>query len=410
MKMADANPHPFLAPRMASAKPSPTAAVSDEARRLRSEGKNIINLGEGELDFATPVNIRQAAITAMENGDTKYTAVSGTAEMKTAICTKFKRDNNLTYAANEVIASCGAKQIIFNAFQATISAGEEVIIPAPYWVSYPDMVRLADGEPVIVSCTEEAIFKLTADQLDAAITPKTKWVILNSPSNPTGALYSAAELEALAVVLRKHDHVFVLADDIYEHIVYEGKFASFAEVAPDLKERTLTVNGVSKCYSMTGWRVGYAGGPAFLIKALEILQSQSTSNPASISQAAAVEALNGDISFIQDWIKVLKARRDIVLDACAQTNGILTANAPNSAFYVYANCAGAIGKKCPDGSVIENDVDVATYLLQAAGTAVIPGVAFGLSPFMRIAYALDTDDLKTACAAIVKACAELKDS
>lgn len=408
--MAEATPHPALAPRMASAKPSPTAAVSDEARRLRAAGQTVINLGEGELDFDTPLPIRQAAIAAMDNGETKYTAVAGTAALKDAIIQKFKRDNDLHYVPEEIIASCGAKQIIFNAFQASVGAGEEVIVPAPYWVSYPDMVRLADGEPVIVPCSADAGFKLTPAQLEAAITPNTKWVILNSPSNPTGALYSEQELAALADVLRRHEHVFVLADDIYEHIVYSGTFASFAAIAPDLKERTLTVNGVSKCYSMTGWRVGYAGGPAFLIKALEILQSQSTSNPSSISQAGAVEALKGDISFIQDWIAILRDRRDIVLEMIASTGGVLSADAPDSAFYVYASCAGAIGKVRPDGEVINTDVDVATYLLQAAGAAVIPGVAFGLSPFLRIAYALDTDTLKTACNAIAAACAALKDA
>lgn len=399
--------HPALARRMSSAKPSPTAAVSDEARKLRAAGRNIINLGEGELDFATPESVRQAGIAAINGGDTKYTAVAGTAEIKSAVTAKFQRENALDYMADELIVSCGAKQIIYNAFQATVDAGDEVIVPAPYWVSYPDMVALADGSPVIVECGEDVGFKLTPDVLEAALTPRTKWLILNSPSNPTGALYSADEMRALADVLRRHPRVLIMSDDIYEHIVYEGAFVSFATAAPDLKERTLTVNGVSKCFSMTGWRVGYAGGPGWLIKALEILQSQSTSNASSISQAAAVEALNGDTSFLIDWIETLRTRRDIVLAAIAETNGVLSADAPDSAFYVYASCAGAVGKTTPEGEVLASDVDVAKYLLGAANAAVIPGVAFGLSPYLRIAYALDTDDLKSACGAIVAACAAL---
>ena len=401
-------PNSALARRMASAKPSPTAAVSDEARRLRGEGRNIINLGEGELDFATPEAVRNAGIAAINSGDTKYTAVAGTAAIKSAVAAKFLRENGLAYGAEELIVSCGAKQIIYNAFQATVDAGDEVIVPAPYWVSYPDMVALAGGSPVVVECGAETGFKLTPETLEAAITPRTKWLILNSPSNPTGALYSAAEMQALAEVLRRHPQVFVLSDDIYEHIVYTGEFASFATAATDLKDRTLTVNGVSKCFSMTGWRVGYAGGPAWLIRALEILQSQSTSNASSISQAAAVEALNGDTAFLGDWIEVLRERRDIVLAALGETGGVLTAAAPESAFYVYASCAGAIGKATPEGEVLGSDVDVAKYLLGAANAAVIPGVAFGLSPYLRIAYALDTDDLKSACDAIVAACSALK--
>ncbi len=402
--MLDTSLHPALASRMASAKPSPTAAVSDEARKLRAAGRNIINLGEGDLDFATPEAVCDAGIAAIRGGDTKYTAVPGTAEIKMAVAAKFQRENGLSYLEGELIVSCGAKQIIYNAFQATVDAGDEVIVPAPYWVSYPDMVALAGGTPVVVECVEVDGFKITPEALEAAITPRSKWLILNSPSNPTGALYSAAELEALAEVLRRHPQVFVLSEDIYEHIVYDGTFASFASAAPDMKDRTLTVNGVSKCFSMTGWRVGYAGGPAWLIKALVILQSQSTSNASSISQAAAVEALNGDTSFLKDWNATLRMRRNIVLYALAETGGVLSAAAPDSAFYVYASCAGAIGKTTPDGEVIESDVDMAKYLLGAANVAVIPGVAFGLSPYLRIAYALDTDDLKLACRDIVRAC------
>lgn len=400
--------HTGLASRMASAKPSPTAAVSDRARELRLQGQKIVNLGEGELDFATPAHIREAAIAAIKMGQTKYTAVSGTAELKDAVGRKFLRENGLTYGADEIIVTCGAKQAIYNAFQATLEIGDEVIIPAPYWVSYPDMVSLASGKPIIATCDSPLDFKLTPELLASLISAKTKWVILNSPSNPTGALYSEAELIALADVLRQHPNVNILSDDIYEHIIYDGQFVSFATAAPDMKERTLVVNGVSKCFSMTGWRVGYAAGPAWLIHALEILQSQSTSNASSISQAAALAALEENIDFLGGWNESLRVRRDIVLSAIAKTEGVLAADPPNSAFYVYASCAGAIGKRIHNGTKIETDVDMATYLLSAASVAVIPGVAFGLSPYLRIAYAIDIEELKSACDAIVSACLALQ--
>ena len=396
--------HPALASRMASAKPSPTAVVSDEARKLRSEGMHIVNMGEGELDFDTPSHVVDAAIEAMKTGQTKYTAVAGTAELKDAVNRKFKRENNLSYSSNEIIITSGAKQAIFNAFQATLNPGDEVIFSAPYWVSYPDMVSLAGGTPVAINCDASTAFKLTPEVLEAAITPKTKWFILNSPSNPTGALYSELELAALADVFRRHKHVMVMSDDIYEHIIYDGAFSSFASAAPDLLDRTLTVNGVSKCFSMTGWRIGYAGGPAWLIHAIGILQSQSTSNASSISQAAAIAALDSNIDFIADWKDRLRVRRDIVMSAISATDGILSANVPPSAFYVFANCSGALGKRGRDGSKIETDVDMAKYLLNAANTAVIPGIAFGMSPFLRIAYALDDEELKFACDNIVEAC------
>ena len=397
-----------LSARMKGAHPSPTTAVSDEARRLRQEGKIIINLGEGELDFPTPRHIRHAAVKAINNGETKYTAVAGTSQVKRAICRKFLRENDLSFDPDNIIVTAGAKQAIYNAFQATLNANDEVIVPAPYWVSYPDMIALSCGSPVIAESSPSTGFKITPDQLSASITPRTKWFVLNSPSNPTGALYTIDELTALADVLRQYPHVQIIADDIYEHIVYEGVFVTLASVAPDLKERTLTVNGVSKCFSMTGWRVGYAGGPLWLIKALETLQSQSTSNASSISQAATVAALDGPMDFIQEWNTRLKLRRDTVLSAIAATNGILSAKTPSAAFYVYASCAGAIGKRTPDGTEIGSDVDMAKFLLNSAGVAMIAGAAFGLSPYLRIAYAVDDADLTSACGAIVDACRSLK--
>ncbi len=398
----------ILSARMKGAHPSPTAAVSDEARRLRQEGKTIINLGEGELDFPTPQHIRHAAVKAIDNGETKYTAVAGTSQIKRAICRKFLRENDISFDPDNIIVTAGAKQAIYNAFQATLNADDEVIVPAPYWVSYPDMIALSGGSPVIAECSPSTGFKITPDQLSALITPRTKWLVLNSPSNPTGALYTIDELAALADVLRQHPHVQIIADDIYEHIVYEGVFVTLASVAPDLKERTLTVNGVSKCFSMTGWRVGYAGGPLWLIKALETLQSQSTSNASSISQAATVAALDGPMDFLQEWNTRLKLRRDMVLSAIAATNGILSAKTPSAAFYVYASCAGAIGKRTPDGTEIGSDVDMAKFLLKSAGVATIAGAAFGLSPYSRIAYAVDDAGLTSACGAIVDACRSLK--
>lgn len=393
---------------MKGARPSPTAAVSDDARRLRQEGRTIINLGEGELDFPTPRHIRDAAVEAIDNGETKYTAVAGTSQLKGAICRKFRRENDLSFDPDNIIVTAGAKQAIYNAFQATLDADDEVIVPAPYWVSYPDMIALSGGSPVIAECGPSTGFKITPDQLSALITPRTKWLVLNSPSNPTGALYGKDELASLADILRQYPRVHVISDDIYEHIVYEGSFVTMASVAPDLKERILTVNGVSKCFSMTGWRVGYAGGPPWLIKALKTLQSQSTSNASSISQAATVAALEGPMDFLRQWIPWLKRRRNTVLSAIAATNGILSAKTPAAAFYVYASCAGAIGKRTPDGTEIGSDVDMAKFLLKRAGVATIAGAAFGLSPYLRLAYAVDDADLTSACGAIVDACRSLK--
>ena len=397
----------FTASRLRRVRPSPTAVIADRVRALTAAGIDVINLGEGELDFDTPSHIKQAGIDAIVQGDTKYTAVAGTAQLKTAIINKFARENQLTYQANEVIAGSGAKQLIFNAFMATVSAGDEVIIPAPYWVSYPDMVSLADGEFRLVPCLEQNGWKLQAADLAAAITPKTRWLILNSPNNPTGAIYSAGELRALAEVLLQHPHVLIMADDIYEHISHPpALFATLAEVEPRLKDRILTVNGVSKGYSMTGWRIGYAGGPAWLISAMQILQSQSTSNPSSISQAAAVAALEQDSSFLVQWRGILATRRQKIMQCIESIDG-LHADLPPGAFYVFANCTGMIGKRTPKGQTINNDVDFVEYLLDSAHVATLQGSAFGASPYLRIAYAIDDARLDEACARIIRACAAL---
>ncbi|MEG3132606.1 aminotransferase class I/II-fold pyridoxal phosphate-dependent enzyme [Rouxiella sp. T17] len=397
----------FTASRLRRVRPSPTAVIADRVRALTAAGIDVINLGEGELDFDTPPHIKQAGIDAIVQGDTKYTAVAGTAQLKTAIINKFARENQLTYQANEVIAGSGAKQLIFNAFMATVSAGDEVIIPAPYWVSYPDMVSLADGEFRLVPCLEQNGWKLQAADLAAAITPKTRWLILNSPNNPTGAIYSADELRALAEVLLQRPHVLIMADDIYEHISHPpALFATLAEVEPRLKDRILTVNGVSKGYSMTGWRIGYAGGPAWLISAMQILQSQSTSNPSSISQAAAVAALEQDSSFLAQWRGILATRRQKIMQCIESIDG-LHADLPPGAFYVFANCTGMIGKRTPKGQTINNDVDFVEYLLDSAHVATLQGSAFGASPYLRIAYAIDDARLDEACARIIRACAAL---
>ena len=334
--------------------------------------------------------------------------VDGTPALKDAIIAKFKRDNNLTYARDQIIVGTGGKQVLYNAFMATLDAGDEVVIPAPYWVSYPDMVMLAEGTPVFVECTQANNFKMTGAQLDAAITPKTKWVILNSPSNPSGAGYTKAEMKELTDVLMKHKHVWVMTDDMYEHLVFDDfKFCTPAEVEPGLYDRTLTVNGVSKAYSMTGWRIGYAGGPKELIKAMAGVQGHSTSNPSSVSQAAAVEALNGDQSFLKDWVKSFQARRDLVVKMLNDADGI-SCPTPEGAFYVYPSCAGCIGKSTPDGKVIETDSDFVTYLLESEGVATVQGVAFGLSPHFRISYATSEKALEEACRRIQKACAALQ--
>ncbi|MBK8159228.1 MAG: pyridoxal phosphate-dependent aminotransferase [Rhodospirillaceae bacterium] len=397
----------FLADRLDRIKPSPTIAVTMKARELKAQGRDIIGLGAGEPDFDTPENIKQAAIKAINSGDTKYTNVDGTDALKKAIIAKFKRENNLDYKLDQITVGTGGKQVLYNALVATVNPGDEVIIPAPYWVSYPDIVHLAEGTPVFVECGQNHQFKLQPEMLDAAITPKTKWLILNSPSNPTGAAYSAKELRAIADVLLKHPHVWVLTDDMYEHLVYDQfKFATIAEVEPKLYERTLTMNGVSKSYCMTGWRIGYAGGPAPLIKAIAKIQSQSTSNPSSISQAAAVEALNGPQDFIAKHNVSFKERRDLVVEMLNKAKG-LHCHKPEGAFYVYPSCAGAIGKTTPDGKKIATDDDFVTYLLESEGVAAVQGSAFGLSPHFRISYATSTDALRDACNRIIRACEKL---
>jgi aspartate aminotransferase len=397
----------IVAERLQRVKPSPTIAVTMKAAELKAAGKDVIGLGAGEPDFDTPANIKAAAKTAIDKGDTKYTAVDGTPALKKAIAAKFKRENGLDYAPNQISVGTGGKQVLYNALMATLNPGDEVIVPAPYWVSYPDMVILAEGKPVEVACSENQGFKLTAEALEAAITPKTKWLILNSPSNPTGAAYTKADLKALADVLLKHPHVWIMTDDMYEHLVYDDfEFSTIAQVEPKLYDRTLTVNGVSKAYCMTGWRIGYAGGPAPLIKAMQAIQSQSTSNPSSISQAAAVEALNGSQDFIPANNKVFKERRDLVVKMLNEAKG-LRCPKPEGAFYVFPSCAGTIGKKTPDGKVIATDTDFVTYLLESVGVAVVQGSAFGLAPYFRISYATSTEALKDACTRIQKACAAL---
>ncbi len=388
-------------------KPSPTMAITNKAREMKAAGFDVIGLGAGEPDFDTPDNIKQAAIEAIKRGETKYTAVDGIPELKQAISEKFARENGLDYAPAEITVGSGGKHVLYNALVATLDPGDEVIIPSPYWVSYPDMVLLAGAEPVVVETKLEDGFKLTPEALDAAITPKTKWFIFNSPSNPTGAAYTRDEIKALTDVLLRHERVWVLSDDIYEHLVYDDfAFTTPAQVEPKLKERTLTLNGVSKAYSMTGWRIGYAGAPAALIKAIGKLQSQSTSNPCSISQWAAVEALRGPQDFLKDWVKAFQERRDLVVSMLNQANG-LSCPTPEGAFYVYPSCAGCIGKKTPKGDAINNDADFATLLLQEEGVAVVHGEAFGLSPFFRISYATGLDALEEACRRIQRFCASL---
>lgn len=399
---------PFLADSLARVKPSATMAISDQARNLKAAGNDVISLSAGEPDFDTPDNIKAAAIQAIQEGDTKYTDVSGTPALKAAIVAKYKRDNGLDYGTDQIIVCTGGKQVLYSALIATINPGDEVVIPAPFWVSYPDMVYLAGGTPVIVDVTAETAFRMTAEALEAAITPKTKWLIFNSPSNPSGAAYSRDELKALTDVLMRHPQVWVMTDDMYEHLVYDDfTFATPAQVEPGLYDRTLTVNGVSKAYCMTGWRIGYAAGPADLIKAMSKVQSQSTSNPCSISQAAAVEALNGPQDFIAEHNVSFKARRDLVVGMLNQANGIdcLT---PDGAFYVYPSCAGTIGKTSPSGKTIESDLDFATELLAAEGVAVVHGEAFGLSPHFRISYATSTEALEDACQRIQRFCGSLK--
>ena len=397
----------FLADSLSRVKPSPTIAVSTKARELKAAGRDVIGLGAGEPDFDTPENIRNAAKAAIDAGDTRYTAPDGTPALKAAISDKFKRENGLVYAPSQVSVSTGGKQVLYNALVATMNPGDEVIIPAPYWVSYPDMVLLAGGEPVTVECPIETGYKMTPEQLEAAITPKTKWLIFNSPSNPTGAGYSKGELKGLTDVLMRHPHVWVMTDDMYEHLSYEGfEFCTPVEVEPGLYDRTLTVNGVSKAYAMTGWRIGYAGGPEHLIKAMGKVQSQSTSNPCSVSQAAAVEALNGPQDYIPWSLEHFQRRRDLVVSMLNQANGLVCPK-PDGAFYVYPSIKGCMGKTAPSGKVMATDEDFATELLESEGVAVVFGGAFGLSPNFRVSYATSDELLVDACERIQRFCGSL---
>ncbi|MDP3263771.1 MAG: pyridoxal phosphate-dependent aminotransferase [Tabrizicola sp.] len=397
----------FLSDTLARVKPSPTIAVTTKAQALKSEGKDVIGLGAGEPDFDTPENIRDAAKRAIDAGKTRYTPVDGIPELKAAICSKFLRENGLTYTPAQVSVGTGGKQILYNALMATCNPGDEVIIPAPYWVSYPDMVLLAGGTPVAVECGIGTNFKLTPEQLEAAITPKTKWFIFNSPSNPTGAGYTRTELKALTDVLMRHPHVWVMSDDMYEHLVFDDfQFCTPAEVEPGLYDRTLTCNGVSKAYAMTGWRIGYAAGPVALIKAMGTIQSQSTSNPCSVSQYAALEALSGPQDFLAPNRALFQRRRDLVVSMLNAAEGI-TCPTPEGAFYVYPDISGCIGKATPGGTVITNDEVFATALLEETGVAVVFGAAFGLSPNFRVSYATADEVLRDACARIQRFCASL---
>jgi len=388
-------------------KPSPTIAITQKARELKASGKDVIGLGAGEPDFDTPDNIKQAAIKAINDGDTKYTAVDGTSALKQEIVKKFKRENNLDFKTDQITVGAGGKQVIYNAMMATLNVGDEVIIPAPYWVSYPDIVLLGGGNPIIIKCSEQQNFKLNPSDLGNAITKKTKWVILNSPSNPTGACYSENEIKKIAEVLKKHPQIHILSDDIYEHISYEGfKFFTIAQIEY-LKERVLTMNGVSKSYAMTGWRIGYAAGPKEIIKAIAKIQSQSTTNPSSISQAAAVEALKGNQDFISKRSKAFQERRDFVVSELNKISGINCLK-PEGAFYVFPSCKGLLGKKDNKGNVLKTDTDFVQSLLENAGVAVVQGSAFGLDGFFRISYATSMENLKKALSKILNYCKNLK--
>ena len=396
----------ILSASLSRIKPSPTIAVTQKARELKAQGKDVISLGSGEPDFDTPDNVKEAAIKAIQEGQTKYTAVDGTAELKDAIVKKFKRENNLTYTANQITVGAGGKQVIYNAILATVNPGEEVIIPAPYWVSYPDIVLLAGGVPKVIECDETTDFKITPSQIEENINDKTKWIILNSPSNPTGASYSSSELEKIADVLKKYPKVLIMSDDIYEHVTYDNFVFSTIAQYPEMLSRTLTVNGVSKAYAMTGWRIGYAAGPEDLIKGISKIQSQSTTNPSSISQAAAVEALNGNQDFIKTRANAFKDRRDFVVKSLNAIDGLTCFN-PNGAFYVFPSCKGCLHKKDPQGKPINTDTDFVTSLLENTGVAVVQGSAFGLDGYFRISYATSMDNLKKAMSKIKEFCSQL---
>ena len=397
----------FISLRVRNIKPSPTMAVTNKARELKASGNDIIGLGAGEPDFDTPNHIKNAAIKAIEDGKTKYTAVDGIPELKEAIINKFYKDNNLSYSSNQVSVGTGGKQILFNALQATINAGDEVVIPTPFWVSYPDMVILAEGIPKFIETKAEDDFKISVEMLDKVITPKTKWIIINSPSNPTGSCYTKEELEKIGIYLKKFKDLHILSDDIYEKITYENfSFSTIAEVVPELKSKTLTVNGVSKAYSMTGWRIGYAGGPEELIKAMAKIQSQSTSNPTSISQYAALEALSSSNEFLINNNSIFLNRRNLILEKINNIKG-LKCNNPQGAFYVFPSCKDLIGLKTADSVIIKNSSDFCEYLLEEAGVAVVPGIAFGMENFFRISYATSEKILIDACQRIDKACNKL---
>ena len=398
----------FIADRLKRIKPSMTVGINVKANALRAEGKDVLVLAAGEPDFDTPLNIRKAAVTAMEEGQTRYVPGKGTPALQKAIQSKFLKDNNLNYNLDEIIVGVGGKHIIYNAMMATINPEDEVIIPAPFWVSYPDIVLLAEGKPVIVPCPEDQNFKLTADQLEKSITDKTKWLMLNSPSNPTGSLYSKQELQKLADVLLKYPQVLIMSDDIYEKVIYDDlEFSTIASVEPKLKDRCLTLNGVSKSYCMTGWRLGYCGAPKEIIAAMNKIQSQSTTSTSSISMAASVEALNGTQDFIGEHNQAFVRRRDLVVNLLNQIDG-LSCLTPQGAFYVYPSCAGVIGRLTPDGQKISNDEDFMSYLLESEGIAGVHGAAFGLSPYFRLSYATSDEILKDACARIKRACEQLK--
>tara|TARA_X000001036_G_scaffold431201_1_gene465102 strand:- start:93 stop:1295 length:1203 start_codon:yes stop_codon:yes gene_type:complete len=397
----------ILSENISRIKPSATMAVTNKARELKAAGVDIIGLGAGEPDFDTPDNIKKAAIEAINKGDTKYTAVDGTPDLKNAIIEKFKRENNLNYSPDQISVGTGGKQIIFNALLASVNPDDEVIIPAPYWVSYPDIVAFAGGKSIFVECNESSNFKITAEQLSQNINNKTKWVILNSPSNPTGSCYSEAELFEISKVIESNPQVNVMTDDIYEHLIYdEFIFKTISEVNQNIKDQTLVINGVSKAYAMTGWRIGYAAGEKKLIKAMGKLQSQSTSNPSSISQAAAVEALSGNQNFLKSRAEVFKKRRDFVVNSLNEIDGI-TCLKPEGAFYVFPNCTGLIGKQTKNGKLLNNDEDIVTALLEDAGVAVVQGSAFGLHGYFRISYATSDELLQSACERISKFCSEL---
>ena len=398
----------FIADRLKRIKPSMTVGINVKANALRAEGKDVLVLAAGEPDFDTPLNIRKAAVTAMEEGQTRYVPGKGTPALQKAIQSKFLKDNNLNYNLDEIIVGVGGKHIIYNAMMATINPEDEVIIPAPFWVSYPDIVLLAEGKPVIVPCPEDQNFKLTADQLEKSITDKTKWLMLNSPSNPTGSLYSKQELQKLADVLLRYPQVLIMSDDIYEKVIYDDlEFSTIASVEPKLKDRCLTLNGVSKSYCMTGWRLGYCGAPKEIIAAMNKIQSQSTTSTSSISMAASVEALNGSQDFIDEHNQAFVRRRDLVVNLLNQIDG-LSCLTPQGAFYVYPSCAGVIDKKTPEGQKISNDEDFMSYLLESEGIAGVHGAAFGLSPYFRLSYATSDETLKDACARIKRACEKLR--